>query len=150
MEQQQVMAAVAAALERLAITQYKARRLTPQVRVVQALQPKLPAHKRTLLEAVEVGHGQLTLRHRVVWAAGVLAGQALAAQIVMEQQALQILEAEAVVLGKAPIPQRLLAGLVAPVWSSLETAEQPLHSQVHLQLQWLAVTLYIHSLATVQ
>jgi hypothetical protein len=113
MEQQQVMAAVAVALGRLAITQYKARRLTPQVRVVQVPRPKLPDCKRTLLVEAGVVHGQLTLRHKVVWAAEVLAGQALAAQIVMEQQALQILEAGAVVLGKALIPQRLLAGLVA-------------------------------------
>ena len=145
-----VMVGVVAALEPLAITQYKAQRLTPQVRVVQALQPKLLDNKRILLEAVQVGHGQLTLRHRVVWAAGVLAGQALAAQIVTEQQALQILEAGAVVLDKAPIPQRLLAVLAAQEWSLQETVEQQLHSQAPQQLQWLVVTLYIHSLATVQ
>jgi hypothetical protein len=43
-----------------------------------------------------------------------------------------------------------MARLAVQAWLSLETAERRLHSQVHLQLQWLAVTLYIHSLATVQ
>jgi hypothetical protein len=54
------------------------------------------------------------------------------------------------VLGMILIQAVFLVVQALQAWSSLETAEQPLHSQVHLQLQWLAVTLYIRSLATVQ
>ena len=104
------MAAEAVALGRLVITRYKARRLTPQVQVVQALQPKLPAHKRTLLEAVEVGHGQLTLQHRAVWAEAVLAAP-VGRLVLMQAQGLQTPAVEAGVLVKALTPQLLQVAL---------------------------------------
>jgi hypothetical protein len=50
----------------------------------------------------------------------------------------------------APLHLTVLAERAAQAWSLLETAEQPHLSQVPLQLQWLVVTLYIRSLATVQ
>jgi hypothetical protein len=108
MGQQQVMAAVAVALGRLAITQCKVQRLILQVRVVQVPRPKLPDYKRTLLVEAGVVHGQLTLRHRAVWAAGVPVAAA-GRLVLMQPQGLQTPAVGVGALVKALTPQLLQA-----------------------------------------
>jgi hypothetical protein len=114
------------------------------VTVAAALLLQSLVRKRTTLEAVGAVDILLHLRQQEM-AGSVEAVEAETAGLMLQQelliQAAAVGVGQAVVLLEPPVVQALLLFVVA---------EQRLPSQAHLQLQWLAVTLYIHSLATDQ